>query len=322
MIVWGGYTSPNALNTGGRYDPANDTWTPTGTGANVPTPRYDSRAVWTGTEMLVWGGFAPPALGTGGRYCRQCATSYLYYRDQDLDFFGNPQTTQTTCNSIPLPGFVSTSGDCLDTNAAVYPGAPQICDGLNNNCSDPSWPAVPANEANADGDAFRICQGDCDDTRATVYPGAPQLCDGLNNDCLDATWPTVPGNEADPDGDGYRICTPDCWEGNPQVWAAPSEVSGLAVLDGNPTTVTWTSQSVLAGPETTYDLVGGALTSPAGSMNFSAASCLQPSGPNSFSDTRAAPAADTAYWYLARGRNSCGVGTYGTNRDGTIPPCP
>ncbi|HEV8337815.1 MAG TPA: hypothetical protein VGR67_15490 [Candidatus Polarisedimenticolia bacterium] len=224
MIVWGGYSSPNALNTGGRYNPSNDTWTPTGTGSNLPYPRYDSRAVWAGTEMLVWGGFNQGPLGTGGRYCRQCGTYYIYYLDRDLDHFGDPQTAQTTCESIPLPGFVSVGGDCLDTD--------------------------------------------------------------------------------------------------PQVWGVPSEVSGLAVLTGNPTTVTWTSQSTPAGSETIYDLVGGTFTSPPGSTGLSAASCLQPSGPNSFPDSRAAPAASTTYWYLARARNSCGIGTYGAGRDAAIPPCP
>ena len=42
------------------------------------------------------------------------------------------------------------SGDCDDTNASVYPGAPQVCDGVNNDCSDPNWPAVPADETDDD----------------------------------------------------------------------------------------------------------------------------------------------------------------------------
>ena len=70
--------------------------------------------------------------------------------------------------------------------------AAQLCNGINDNCSDPAWPAVPPNEANADGDGFRICAGDCDDTRASVYPNAPQLCDGINNNCSDSAWPAVP----------------------------------------------------------------------------------------------------------------------------------
>jgi hypothetical protein len=75
MIVWGGSTDGSGptvyLNTGGRYNPAAESWTPTSTGANVPTGRL-TPAVWTGTEMIVWGGFSSGPgsgyLSTGGRY--------------------------------------------------------------------------------------------------------------------------------------------------------------------------------------------------------------------------------------------------------------
>src|SRR5262245_44273874 len=66
MIVWGGFGA-GFLNTGGRYDLATDTWTPTSTGANVPDGRIGHTVVWTGTEMIVWGGEG--YIGsTGGRY--------------------------------------------------------------------------------------------------------------------------------------------------------------------------------------------------------------------------------------------------------------
>ena len=58
-----------ALNTGGRYNLANDSWTDDTT-AGAPTARYDHTAVWTGSEMIVWGGNAAHTgyLNTGGRY--------------------------------------------------------------------------------------------------------------------------------------------------------------------------------------------------------------------------------------------------------------
>ena len=75
MIVWGGYYYPpgDDWNTGGRYNPASDSWTPTST-ANAPLAREDHTAVWTGSEMIVWGGFNVDYvefLNTGGRYCAQ-----------------------------------------------------------------------------------------------------------------------------------------------------------------------------------------------------------------------------------------------------------
>jgi len=68
MIIWGGSNGSNYLNTGGRYDPGMDSWTATNNLA--PSARYSHTAVWTGAEMIVWGGSDdhPPDFDTGGRY--------------------------------------------------------------------------------------------------------------------------------------------------------------------------------------------------------------------------------------------------------------
>ncbi len=72
MIIWGGYSddAPWDLQSGGRYNPVNDRWLPTSI-TGVPSPRSEHRAIWTGTEMIIWGGvnwdfwtFDP----IGGRY--------------------------------------------------------------------------------------------------------------------------------------------------------------------------------------------------------------------------------------------------------------
>ena len=72
MIVWGGYAhdvngNEHFLNTGGKYDPATNSWIATGT-ANAPNGRELHTPVWTGSEMIVWGGFNHFYLNTGGRY--------------------------------------------------------------------------------------------------------------------------------------------------------------------------------------------------------------------------------------------------------------
>ena len=69
MIVWGGRSDGSALNDGGRYDPAGNSWTAvTTTGA--PAARGGNTAVWTGSEMIVWGGTPgfTGGLNDGGRY--------------------------------------------------------------------------------------------------------------------------------------------------------------------------------------------------------------------------------------------------------------
>ncbi|MFN8546779.1 MAG: hypothetical protein U0527_02095 [Candidatus Eisenbacteria bacterium] len=70
MIVWGGFDGVSAfLNNGGRYNPATNSWAAGGTATfNAPSARQNARAVWTGTEMIVWGGYDFTNLGTGGRY--------------------------------------------------------------------------------------------------------------------------------------------------------------------------------------------------------------------------------------------------------------
>jgi N-acetylneuraminic acid mutarotase len=57
MIVWGGRLgySGTWFNTGGIYDPATDTWSPTST-INAPSPRWAHTAIWTGQKMIIWGG--------------------------------------------------------------------------------------------------------------------------------------------------------------------------------------------------------------------------------------------------------------------------
>jgi len=68
MIVWGGDNclATCTVNTGGRYNPSTDSWTATST-TNAPESRTHYTAVWTGTEMIVWGGWAFTFYNTGGK---------------------------------------------------------------------------------------------------------------------------------------------------------------------------------------------------------------------------------------------------------------
>jgi N-acetylneuraminic acid mutarotase len=70
MIIWGGEIniSPFFVNTGGRYNPSMDSWTATNT-TNAPDGRNFHTAVWTGSEMIVWGGNNFGVyFNTGGKY--------------------------------------------------------------------------------------------------------------------------------------------------------------------------------------------------------------------------------------------------------------
>jgi N-acetylneuraminic acid mutarotase len=246
MVVWGGGNGSIAFNTGGRYDPAANAWTPTST-TNAPSSRSSHTAIWTGNLMVVWGG---SGLNTGGRYdpgtdtwtptstagapaARSSHTAL--WLDGVMAIWGGwdgggylssgGQVAVSSFTDNDGDGYLVCSGDCDDTDPGTYPGAPQLCDGVNSDCNDPAWPAVPSNEADADSDGYRICTGagDCDDADASVYPSAPQLCDGKNNNCSDPSWPVVSPNEADADSDGSRVCAGDCNDTNAAVHPGAAE---------------------------------------------------------------------------------------------------
>ncbi len=69
MVVWGGMDAgAQRLNTGGRYDPVTDTWLGATSTVGAPAPRMIHSAAWTGSEMIVWGGYDITSFSTGGRY--------------------------------------------------------------------------------------------------------------------------------------------------------------------------------------------------------------------------------------------------------------
>ena len=71
MIVWGGNVGSDPTNGGGQFDPdsgSNGTWTPTNEAA-APTASAYHTAVWTGTKMIVWGGYDGSSfINSGGFY--------------------------------------------------------------------------------------------------------------------------------------------------------------------------------------------------------------------------------------------------------------
>jgi hypothetical protein len=85
MIVWGGalwevwYVDPSCVNAsvsdGSSYDPETDTW------VAIPSPALQGRAghtaVWTGTEMIVWGGSYWTYDQDPGPPYDDCLLSYL-----------------------------------------------------------------------------------------------------------------------------------------------------------------------------------------------------------------------------------------------------
>ncbi len=102
LLIWGGVvpsSSAGALsfyqasNRGIRYNPATGVWSPMST-VGAPQARYGHRAVWTGTEMIIWGGITAEdalpetILATGGRY--NPTTNVWTSMAPNVDISGSP----------------------------------------------------------------------------------------------------------------------------------------------------------------------------------------------------------------------------------------
>ena len=58
--------------------------------------------------------------------------STVYYLDSDGDGYGVVEDSVTSC--APPEGYSTDSGDCDDTDVNTYPGAPELCDDVQNDC--------------------------------------------------------------------------------------------------------------------------------------------------------------------------------------------
>jgi hypothetical protein len=119
---------------------------------------------------------------------------------EDPDDPEDPKDPQSG-DDVDGDGFAD-SEDCDPTDPFVFPGAPEVCDGVDSDCDGDVDPV----ELDGDGDGQPPCLGDCDDEDIDVFEDAPELCDGNDQDCDG----DIEDEEADEDEDGLTPCDGDC----------------------------------------------------------------------------------------------------------------
>ena len=157
----------------------------------------------------------------------------LLFQDSDGDGFGD--------SSLPLYSCVLTDNtsadysDCDDQKSSIYPGAPEYCNGSDDDCDGGVDEAdavdIVTFYLDSDGDGYGdflsptyACTApvgyvnrddDCDDTDTTFHPNALESCDNVDQNCdgnadLDIADPWYPDADADGYGDQSAIPTYDC----------------------------------------------------------------------------------------------------------------
>ena len=139
--------------------------------------------------------------------------------------------------------------DCDDESAAVFPGAKETCDGVDQDCNGeaddaavdalPWWLDADADGYAAQGEAASACaapagmvgtEGDCDDGDSGVHPGGTETAyDGVDQDCDGADLVDV-----DADGEAAAaVGGGDCNDADPAVYPEAEETWGNGVTDND-----------------------------------------------------------------------------------------
>ncbi len=165
-----------------------------------------------------------------------------WYWDADADGFGRSERAVVACDAPAST--VADDSDCDDTDAGVFPGADEVCDGQDNDCDD----AVDeGHDSDGDGTADCFDEEECDgldnDGDGEIDEDAPDTdgdgivdcmdeeeCDGLDNDgdgVVDEGFDFTGDGSADctdDDGDGYSEADGDCDDSRDDVYPDAPEI--------------------------------------------------------------------------------------------------
>lgn len=159
------------------------------------------------------------------------------------------EITDPNANDADLDGFPA-GNDCDDTDAAMFPGNPEICDLKDNDCNGVVDDKDIDNDDHIDINCVEypgaLPIDDCDDTDGTVFPDAAEQADGLDNDCDGV----IDDGLSNFDNDGDCFCTAidcvgsinedclvlatgDCDDTNAALHARDDDLDGASPCDGD-----------------------------------------------------------------------------------------
>ena len=151
-----------------------------------------------------------------------------------------------------------------------------------------------------------------DDDMSALFSGLDFDGDGILNgpdNCLTVSNPTQADADSDDHGDAC-----DCDSSDSELFTPPLKIMGFFLPSEG--SLSWDSDGPHSGSSTEYDVLSGALAElPVG--GGLSERCVEAATPITISNDAEDPAPGTGFYYLVRGRNACGVGTYGEASNGT-----
>jgi len=138
--------------------------------------------------------------------CQACLSGFL------MDVTGQC-TIPTDADS---DGFTGADGDCDDNNGTIFPGAPEVCDGVDNDCDnqiDEGGDACATGLQGVCAAGTTLCEGGSVNCMQNVL-SSPEVCDGADNDC-DGNVDDIPSSDPNTHCEGGTVvCDPgfaDCF---------------------------------------------------------------------------------------------------------------